>query len=77
MSQRQRKRDRLKKAIKSGFAQIQSGGKKIAKFTKSRIVRKFIPLVGLIAIITPGKALVFSLDDSAIQFGANATFIAA
>ena len=77
MSQRQRKRDRLKKAIKSGFAQIQSGGKKIAKFTKSRIVRKFIPLFGLIAIITPGKALAFTLDDEVLEFGTNATFIAA
>lgn len=76
MSQRQRKRDRLKKAIKSGFAPIQSGGKKIAKFTKSRIGRKFIPLFGLIAIITPCRALAFTLDDTAIQFGANATFIA-
>ena len=77
MSQRQRKRDRLKKAVKSGFATIQSGGKKIAKFTKSRVGRKFIPLFGLIAIITPGKALAFTLDESAIQFGANATFVAA
>jgi len=77
MSQRERKRDRVKKAIKSGFAPIKSGGKKIAKFTKSRIVRKFIPLFGLIAIITPRKVLAFTLDDAAVQFGASATFIAA
>lgn len=70
MSQRQRKRDRVKKAIKSG-------GQKIAKFTKSRIVRKFIPLFGLIAVITPGKAVAFTLDDGIVQFGTNATFIAA
>ena len=70
MKQKQRKRDRVKSAIKSG-------GQKISKFTKSRIVRRFIPLFGLIAIITPGKAMAFTLDDTAIQFGANATFIAA
>ena len=34
MSQRQRKRDRLKKAINSGFATIKSGGKKIAKLNQ-------------------------------------------
>lgn len=70
MSQRQRKRDRVKKAIKSG-------GQKIANFTKSRMVRKFIPLFGLIAIITPGKAVAFTLPDSAMQWGENATYIAA
>lgn len=70
MSQRQRKRDKFKKVIKSG-------GKKLAKFTKSRIVRRFIPLFGLIAIITPGKAVAFSIDDEALQFGKNATFMAA
>ena len=70
MRQKQRKRDRVKRAIKSG-------GQKIAKFTKSRIVRRFIPLFGLIAIITPGKAMAFTLDDTAVQFGANVTFIAA
>ena len=67
---KQRKRDRVKKAIKSG-------GKKIAKFTKSRIVKRFIPLFGLIAIFVPGKAHAFTLDEGMIQFGANATFIAA
>jgi hypothetical protein len=70
MSQRQRKRDRVKRAFKSG-------GQKIATFTKSRIVRKFIPLLSLIAIITPNKAMAFTLDDGMLQFGANATFIAA
>lgn len=70
MSQRQRKRDRVKRTIKSG-------GQKIATFTKSRIVRKFFPLFGLIAIITPNKAIAFTLDDGILQFGANATFIAA
>jgi len=70
MSQRERKRDRVKRAIKSG-------GQKIATFTKSRIVRKFIPLFGLITIITPNKAMAFTLDDGLLQFGANASFIAA
>ena len=51
---KQRKRDRVKKAIKSG-------GKKIAKFTKSRIVKRFIPLFGLITIFVPGKAHAFTL----------------
>jgi len=73
MSQKQRKRDRVKKAIKSG-------GQKVAKFTKSRIVRKFIPLLGLIAIITPGKAMAFSLPEALGLDGPNvknATFIEA
>ena len=72
MSQRQRKRDRIKKAIKLG-------GQKIATFTKSRIVRKFILLFDLITIIKPGKAMAFTLDDGngILQFGANTTFIAA
>jgi len=70
MSQKQRKRDRVKGAIKSG-------GQKIATFTKSRIVRRFIPLFGLIAILTPNKAMAFTLDDGILQFGTNATFIAA
>lgn len=67
MSQKQRKRDRIRKIIKSG-------GQKVAKFTKSRIVRRFIPLFGLIAIITPGKAVAFSIDG---DFGRNATYVAA
>ena len=70
MVQRQRKRDRIKSAVKSG-------GQKIATFTKSRIVRRFIPLFGLIAILTPNKAMAFTLDDGILQFGTNATFIAA
>jgi hypothetical protein len=73
MRQKQRKRDRVKKAIKSG-------GQKVAKFTKSRIVRKFIPLLGLIAIITPGKAMALSLPEALGvdgEFGKNATFITA
>ena len=71
MSQKQRKRDKFKKVIKSG-------GQKLAKFTKSRIVRRFIPLFGLIAIITPGKALAFTIEgDDALKFGKNATFMAA
>ena len=70
MSQKQRKRDGVKKAIKSG-------GQKIATFTKSRIIRKFIPVLGLIAIITPGKAMAFNLDDGMLQLGTNASFIAA
>ena len=44
MSQRQRKRDRVKRAIESGLAPIKSGGKKIAKFAKSRIGGKYILL---------------------------------
>jgi len=73
MSQKLRKRDRVKKAIKSG-------GKKVAKFAKFRIVKKFIPLFGLIAIITPGKALAFSIPEVLGldgPIGKNATFIAA
>tara|TARA_B110000444_G_scaffold243086_1_gene261051 strand:- start:450 stop:953 length:504 start_codon:yes stop_codon:yes gene_type:complete len=69
MSQRERKRDRLKKVVKSG-------GQKVAKFAKSRVVKRFIPLFGLIAIITPGKAVAFTLDDG-FKYGTNATFIAA
>jgi len=71
MSQKERKRDKFKRVIKSG-------GQKLAKVTKSRIVRRFIPLFGLIAIITPGKAVAFTVEgDDALQFGKNATFIAA
>tara|TARA_B100000795_G_scaffold190676_1_gene145267 strand:+ start:898 stop:1392 length:495 start_codon:yes stop_codon:yes gene_type:complete len=66
MSQKQSKRDKVKKAIKSG-------GQKVAKFTKSRIVGKFIPLLGLIAIFTPGKAFAFSIGG---EFGKNASFFA-
>ena len=70
MSINLRKRDRVKKIIKSG-------GQKIATFPKSRIVRKFIPLFSLIAIITPGKAMAFTLDDGMLQLGTNVTFITA
>jgi len=67
MSQKQSKRSRFKKALKSG-------GQKVAKFTKSRMVKKFIPLFGIIAIITPGKAMAFGLGG---EFGKNASFVAA
>ena len=73
MGQKLRKRDRVKKAIKSG-------GKKVGNFAKSRIVKKFIPLFGLIAIITPNKALAFSVPELLGldgPNGKNATFIAA
>lgn len=73
MSQKLRKRDRFKKAIKSG-------GKKVVSSAKFRIVKRFIPLFGLIAIITPGKALAFSIPEILGldgPNGKNATFIAA
>ena len=73
MGRKLSKRDRVKKAIKSG-------GQKLAEFTKSRFVRKFIPLLGLIALITPGKAMAFSLPEVLGLDGPNsknATFIAA
>jgi len=73
MAKKQRKRDRVKNALKSG-------GQKIATFAKSRVTR-IIPLFGLIAFVRPGKAMAFTLDDSVVnslgQFGANATFITA
>ena len=68
MVKKLRKRDRVKKAIKSG-------GQKIATFAKSRIVKS--PLLGLIAFVIPGKAMAFTLEEGALKFGANATFIAA
>jgi len=71
MSKKQRKRDRVKKALKSG-------GQKIVTLAKSRMVR--IPLLGLIALVIPGKAMAFTLDDRLVnaigQFGSNASFIA-
>jgi hypothetical protein len=73
MAEKQRKRDRVKNALKSG-------GQKIATFAKSRVTR-IIPLFCLIAFVRPGKAMAFTLDDSVVkslgQFGSNATFIAA
>ena len=69
MIKKQRKRDRVIKALKSG-------GQKIATFAKSRIVR--IPLLGLIAFVIPGKAMAFSLEETVLgtlQLGENATFI--
>ena len=74
MDQKLRKRDRVKNAIKSG-------GEKVAKFAKFRVVKKFIPLLSLIAIIRPGKALAFSIPellglDGPNGMGKNATFIA-
>lgn len=76
MSKKQRKTrtDRVKKAIKSG-------GQKIATFAKSRVVRRFIPVLGRIAIITPGKAM--ALDGEALneafkfggRFGVNSSLI--
>lgn len=77
MVKKQRKRDRVKKAIKSG-------GQKIATFAKSRIVR--VPLLGLIAFVIPGKALALTIDlpeeiingaSGLGQFGSNGTFVAA
>ena len=43
MSKSQRKRDKIKNAITSVF-------NKVENFTKSRIVRKFVPLFGLVTI---------------------------
>ena len=71
MIKKQRKRDRVIKALKSG-------GQKIATVAKSRIVR--IPLLGLIAFVIPGKAMAFTLEETVLgtlQLGENATFIAA
>ena len=72
MDQKLRKRDRVKNAIKSG-------GEKVAKFAKFRVVKKFIPLLSLIAIIRPGKALAFSIPELLGldgPNGKNAAFIA-
>jgi hypothetical protein len=95
MGRKLSKRDRVKKAIKSGGQKLakftksrgqklakftKSRGQKLAEFTKSRFVRKFIPLLGLIALITPGKAMAFSLPEVLGLDGPNsknATFIAA
>jgi len=84
MGRKLSKRDRVKKAIKSGGQKLakftKSRGQKLAEFTKSRVLRKFIPLFGLIALITPGKAMAFSLPEVLGLDGPNsknATFIAA
>ena len=73
MAKKQRKRDRVKNALKSG-------GHKIATLAKSRLTR-IIPLFGLIAFVRPGTATALTLDESVVnslgQFGANATFITA
>ena len=68
------KRKKLKKALKST-------GRGIRNFTKSRIVRKFIPLFGLIAIFrTSGPVHALTIDAESLNglenFGKNGTFFA-
>ena len=68
------KRKKLKKALKSA-------GRGIRDFTKSRIVRRFIPLFGLIAIFTPsGPVQALTIDTESLNglenFGKNSIFFA-
>jgi len=69
------KRKRFKKALKST-------GRKIGAVAKSRIVKRFIPLFGLISIFKPSGAIyAFTIDDGLVsslsEFGKNGTIIAA
>ena len=56
MAKKESKRKRIKEALKSA-------GRKVRNGAKSRIVKRFIPLFGLIAIFTPrGPVHALSLD---------------
>lgn len=68
------KRQKLRKALKST-------GQRVRDFTKSRIVKRFIPLFGLIAIFTPsGPVQALTIDSESLNelgsFGKNGTFFA-
>jgi len=58
MKEKETKRKRLKKAIKST-------GRKVRDIVKSRNVTRFIPLFGLIAIFKPGAPVyALTIDGS-------------
>ena len=67
------KRKKFKKALKST-------GRRIRNFAKARMVTRFLPLFGLIAIFTPSgpaHALTISTDGLDLAgFGKNGTFFA-
>jgi hypothetical protein len=66
------KRQKLRKALKST-------GRRVRDFTKSRIVKRFLPLFGLIAIFTSsGPVHALTIDAESLSglesFGKNGTF---
>ena len=68
------KRQKLRKALKST-------GRRVRDFTRSRIVKRFIPLFGLIAIFTSsGPAQALTIDPESLNglgsYGKNGTFFA-
>ena len=68
------KRQKLRKALKWT-------GRRVRDFTKSRIVKRFIPLFGLIAIFTPsGPVQALTIDTESLNglkdYGKNGTFFA-
>lgn len=66
------KRKKLRKVLKST-------GQKVRNFAKARVVRRFLPLFGLIAIVTPsGPVHALTIDTHGMEglgsFGKNGTF---
>ena len=61
MSKKLSKRKRAKNAFKSE-------GQKVGSFAKSRVLKRFLPLFGLVAIFKPSAIYAFTLDNSLLKF---------
>ena len=73
------KRKKLRKAMKSTGRRVRAAGRRVRDFTKSRIVKRFIPLFGLVAIFKPsGPVHALTIDADGLgalgEFGRNGTF---
>jgi hypothetical protein len=77
IKQKVKKRYRVKNALKSTRDAGQNLGNRVLTLTGSRIVRRFIPLFGLVLLFKQGPSYAISLADEGFQFGKNATIISA
>ena len=77
IKQKVRKRDRVKNALKSTKDASQNLGNRVLTLTRSRVVKRFLPLFGLVLLFKPSPSYAISLADEGFQFGKNATIISA
>ena len=77
MQKKWSKRKKIKQALKSVGRKARAVGQKVRGVAQSRVVKRFIPLFGLIVIFTPrgpAQAITIEVVEGLGSFGKNGAF---
>ena len=77
MQKKSSKRKKIKQALKSVGRKARAVGQKVRGVAQSRVVKRFIPLFGLIVIFTPrgpAQAITIEVVEGLGSFGKNGAF---